>query len=139
MKRKVIIAALVLTALATPAMAFSICDEDLVRTKTTPVTVRKKLEEAFKSYNIDISRMAGAEFITITCGVDKGYTTYSINDKGITLIKSTDTCQHEKILETKEITIYRDLIPYLIVEDYAGWKKHRRAMMAKTWGQYGER
>ena len=77
------------------------------------------------------------EVMTIYCPYDGGMTQYEVSQKKPTLIKSTDTCDHEVAFELyangKEFTFYQDNIPYLLAEDYCRWRYSGKGSLRYTW------
>lgn len=91
----------------------------------------------FKGYEIQFEYFK--KVMTIKCPHDGGLSSFSVAGKQVSLIRTTDTCPHVPVVSTPVITIYQDDIPFLIADDYCGWKKGaKNSEFAETWDRYAK-
>ena len=91
----------------------------------------------FKGYEIQFEYFK--KVMTIKCPHDGGITSYSVAGKQVSLIRTTDTCPHVPVVSTPAFTFYQDDIPFLIADDYCGWKKGaKNSAFPETWERYAK-
>ena len=77
--------------------------------------------------------------MTIKCPHDGGLSSFSVAGKQVSLIRTTDTCPHVPVVTSPALTIYKDDIPFLIADDYCGWKKGaKNSAFPETWERYAK-
>ena len=147
--KKIGVLALALSAfLSMSVSAFQIEQEELeIRDKSVleniPIEKREKAKEYLKKWNellngYDIEFELNGTVMVIKCPHDGGITEYAVRERTPVLIKSTDTCKHEVAFEIEErgIKFYRDMVPYMLAEDYCGWRYHWKVAFGKTWEKH---
>jgi hypothetical protein len=91
----------------------------------------------FKGYEIQFEYFK--KVMTIKCPHDGGLSSFSVAGKQVSLIRTTDTCPHVPVVTSPALTIYKDDIPFLIADDYCGWKKGaKNSAFPETWERYAK-
>lgn len=123
-KLKILISIVLLLLVTTTASAFQIENNGHV----VPL---------FKGYEIQFEYFK--KVMTIKCPHDGGLSSFSVAGKQVSLIRTTDTCPHVPVVSTPALTIYQDDIPFLIADDYCGWKKGaKNSAFPETWDRYAK-
>lgn len=111
----------------------------LVTTNASAFQIEKNghVVSFFKGYEIQFEYFK--KVMTIKCPHDGGLSSFSVAGKQVSLIRTTDTCPHVPVVSTPAITIYQDDIPFLIADDYCGWKKGaKNSEFPETWDRYAK-